>query len=99
MKRPKSRLHILVIITLDVYKRQVVNRDSKTGLNYLSIKGNEAQGVSVIITSDKVIETLNKLADEFQKYPVSAQRSTAGLDVYKRQVLYCERKEACGWML
>ena len=57
----------------------VVNRDSKTGLNYLSIKGNEAQGVSVIITSDKDIETLNKLADEFQKYPVSSQRSTAGL--------------------
>ena len=57
----------------------VVNRDSKTGLNYLSIKGNEAQGVSVIITSDKDIETLNKLADEFQKYPVSSQQSTAGL--------------------
>ena len=34
----------------------VVNRDSKTGLNYLSIKGNEAQGVSVIITSDKDID-------------------------------------------
>lgn len=57
----------------------VVNRDPKTGLNYLSIKGNEAQGVSVIITSDKDIETLDKLADEFQKYPVSSQRSTAGL--------------------
>ena len=57
----------------------VVNRDPKTGLNYLSIKGNEAQGVSVIITSDKDIETLNKLADEFQKYPVSSQRSTAEL--------------------
>ena len=57
----------------------VVKRDPKTGLNYLSIKGNEAQGVSVIITSDKDIETLNKLADEFQKYPVSSQRSTAGL--------------------
>ena len=57
----------------------VVNRDPKTGLNYLSIKGNEAQGVSVIITSDKDIETLNKLADEFQKYPVSSQLSTAEL--------------------
>lgn len=57
----------------------VVNRDPKTGLNYLSIKGNEAQGVSVIITSDKDIETLNKLVDEFQKYPVSSQQSTAGL--------------------
>ena len=74
---------------LDVYKRQikeiplqgglVVKRDPKTGLNYLSIKGNEAQGVSVIITSDKDIETLNKLADEFQKYPVSSQLSTAEL--------------------
>ena len=57
----------------------VVKRDPKTGLNYLSIKGNEAQGVSVIITSDKDIETLNKLADEFQKYPVSSQLSTAEL--------------------
>ena len=57
----------------------VVNHDPKTGLNYLSIKGDEAQGVSVILTSDKDIETLNKLADEFQKYPVSSQRSTAGL--------------------
>ena len=33
----------------------ITNRDLKTGLNYLSIKGNEAQGVSVIITSDKDI--------------------------------------------
>ena len=45
----------------------------------LAIQRDEAQGVSVIITSDKDIETLNKLADEFQKYPVSSQRSTAGL--------------------
>ena len=57
----------------------VVNQDPKTGLNYLSINGNEAKGVSVIITSDKDIETLNKLVDEFQKYSVSSQRSTAGL--------------------
>lgn len=46
----------------------------------MSIKGNEAQGVSVIITSDKDIEALNKLADEFQKYPVSSQRFTAEND-------------------
>ena len=57
----------------------VVNHDPKTGLNYLSIKGNEAQGVSVILTSEKDIETLNKLVDEFQEYSVSSQRSTAGL--------------------
>ncbi len=56
-----------------------VNQDPKTGLRYLSIQGNEAKGVSVIITSEKDIETLNKLADEFQKYPVSSQRETAGL--------------------
>ena len=57
----------------------VVNQDPKTGLNYLSINGNEAKGVSVIITSDKDIETLNKLVDEFQKYSVSSQRYTAEL--------------------
>ena len=57
----------------------VVNHDPKTGLNYLSINGNEAKGVSVIITSEKDVETLNKLVDEFQKYSVSSQRSTAGL--------------------
>ncbi len=57
----------------------VVNHDPKTGLDYLSINGNEAKGVSVIITSEKDIETLNKLADEFQKYSVSSQRYTAEL--------------------
>lgn len=57
----------------------VVNRDSKTGLNYLTISGNEGKGASVILTSEKDIETLNKLVDEFQKYAVSSQRSTAGL--------------------
>lgn len=57
----------------------VVNHDPKTGLNYLSISGNEAKGVSVILTSKEDIETLNKLVDEFQKYSVSSQRSTAGL--------------------
>lgn len=57
----------------------VVNHDPKTELNYLSINGNEAKGVSVIITSEKDMETLDKLADEFQKYSVSSQRSTAGL--------------------
>ena len=57
----------------------VVNRDPKTGLNYLTISGNEGKGVSVILTSEEDIETLNKLIDEFQKYSVSSQRSTAGL--------------------
>lgn len=57
----------------------VVNHDPKTGLNYLSISGNEGKGVSVILTSEKDIETLNKLVDEFQKYAVSSQRPTAGL--------------------
>lgn len=57
----------------------VVNHDPKTGLNYLSISGNEAKGVSVILTSKEDIETLNKIVDEFQKYAVSSQRSTAGL--------------------
>lgn len=57
----------------------VVNQDPKTGLNYLTISGNEGKGVSVILTSEEDIETLNKLVDEFQKYSVSSQRSTAGL--------------------
>lgn len=57
----------------------VVNRDSKTGLNYLSISGNEGKGASVILTSEEDIEILNKLVGEFQKYAVSSQQSTAGL--------------------
>ncbi len=57
----------------------VVNHDPKTGLNYLSISGNEGKGVSVILTSEEDIKTLNKLVDEFQKYAVSSQRPTAGL--------------------
>lgn len=56
-----------------------VNQDPKTGLRYLSIQGNEAKGVSVVITSKEDWEILEKLADEFQKYSVSSQRSTAGL--------------------
>ena len=57
----------------------VVNHDPKTGLNYLTFGGNEGKGVAVILTSEEDIETLNKLVDEFQKYSVSSQRSTAGL--------------------
>lgn len=67
---------------LERMKEDKEKEDKKTE-NMIAIeattKNNEAQGVSVIITSDKDIETLNKLADEFQKYPVSSQRSTAGL--------------------
>lgn len=59
----------------------VVNHDPKTGLDYLSMSGNEAIGVSVIIRSEKDIETLRKLADEFQQYSVCSQRSTAELYV------------------
>lgn len=57
----------------------VINKDPKTGLEYMTILGNEGCGVSVIIKSDKDIETINKLIDEFQKYPVSSQRGTAEL--------------------
>lgn len=56
-----------------------VNQDPKTGLHYLSVKGNEAKGVSVIIMSEKDEEILERLTDEFTKYAVSSQRSTAGL--------------------
>ena len=56
-----------------------VNRDPKTGLHYLSIQGNEAKGMSVVATSKEDLEIIEKLADEFTKYSVSSQRSTAGL--------------------
>lgn len=56
-----------------------VHQDPKTGLRYLAIQGNEAKGMSVIITSKKDWETLEKLADEFQQYEVCSNRSIAGL--------------------
>ena len=56
-----------------------VNQDSKTGLNYLSIKGNEAKGVSVIVRSQSDAETIEKLADEFSKYSICKERATACL--------------------
>ena len=56
-----------------------VNQDPKTGLKYLSMRGNEAQGISLIITSEKDLETFHKLVDEFQEYSVSSQQLTAGL--------------------
>lgn len=56
-----------------------VNRDPETGLHYLSIQGNEAKGMSVVATSKEDLEIIEKLADEFTKYSVSSQRSTAGL--------------------
>lgn len=57
----------------------VVNQDPKTGLRYLSINGNEAKGCAVIIMSEEDEKILENLADEFTKYAVSTQRSTAGL--------------------
>ena len=56
-----------------------MHQDPKTGLRYLAIQGNEAKGMSVIITSKKDWETLEKLADEFQQYEVCSSRSIAGL--------------------
>lgn len=56
-----------------------VHQDPKTGLRYLAIQRNEAKGMSVIITSKKDWETLEKLADEFQQYEVCSNRSIAGL--------------------
>ena len=56
-----------------------VNRDPKTGLNYLTIEGNEAKGVSVIITSQEDIDILERLADEFMQYDGVRERGTAGL--------------------
>ena len=57
-----------------------VNRDPKTGLNYLTIQGNEAKGISVIITSQRDIDTLEGLADEFMQYSaIVREREIAGL--------------------
>ena len=55
-----------------------VNQDPKTGLRYLAIQGNEAEGISVIFTSQKDRDILEKLADEFTQYPVCSQH-IAGL--------------------
>ena len=56
-----------------------VNRDPKTGLNYLTFKGNEGKGASIIITSQKDIDTIESLVDEFMRYDVVRDRETAGL--------------------
>lgn len=56
-----------------------VNRDPKTGLNYLTFKGNEGKGASIIITSQKDIDTIESLVDEFMKYDVVRDRETARL--------------------
>ena len=57
-----------------------VNRDPKTGLNYLTMQGNEAKGISVIITSQEDIDTLESLADEFMQYSaIVREREIAGL--------------------
>ena len=57
-----------------------VNRDSQTGLHYLTIQGNEAKGVSVIITSKEDMDTIESLVDEFMQYStVIRDREIAGL--------------------
>lgn len=57
----------------------VVNQDINTGLRYLSIAGNEAKGVSVIITCEKDAELINRLTDEFTQYSICSNRSIANL--------------------
>lgn len=59
----------------------VVNQDPKTGLKYLTIKGNEAKAVSLIYISEEDKETFEKLVDEFQTYECwsSSSRSVAGI--------------------
>jgi hypothetical protein len=57
----------------------VVNQDIKTGLRFLSIAGNEAKGVSVIITSEQDVELINRLTDEFTQYSICSSRSIANL--------------------
>lgn len=56
-----------------------VHQDPRTGLRYLAVQGKEAKGMSVIITSQKDWETLEKLVDDFQQYEVCSSRSIAGL--------------------
>ncbi len=57
----------------------VVNQDMKTGLKYLSMKGNEAKGVAVIMTSKEDREVFDKLVDEFAKYSVCGTKDIAAL--------------------
>lgn len=57
----------------------VVNQDMKTGLKYLSMKGNEAKGVAVIMTSKEDREVFDKLVDEFSKYSVCKEKDIAAL--------------------
>ncbi len=56
-----------------------INRDPKTGLQYLTILGDEGRGASIIINSEKDVELMEKLVCEFQKYSASSQRGTAEL--------------------
>ena len=57
-----------------------VSRDPKTGLKYLAMQGNEAKGISVIITSQEDIDKLESLADEFMQYSaIVREREIAGL--------------------
>lgn len=54
-----------------------VNKDTKTGLQYLAIKGNEGKGASIIITSEKDMEIFNNLTSEFQQYSVCEDEQMA----------------------
>lgn len=56
-----------------------VNQDDRTGLKYLTYAGNEAKGMSLIVSSKNDLEKLNRLSEEFIKYSVSSQKSTAVL--------------------
>lgn len=56
-----------------------VNNDIKTGLQYLTIKGQEWKGVCVLINSEEDRDTLDNLTNEYMKYPVTQQKMTANL--------------------
>lgn len=58
----------------------MVQKDEKTGLRYLSIRGNEAKGVSVVITSKADWEILEKMADEFSNGRVLADKESEKVD-------------------
>lgn len=56
-----------------------IYRDTKTGLSYMAIKGNEGKGMAVIVSSQKDLEIIENLKNEFMKYPVVTGEATAYL--------------------
>lgn len=56
-----------------------VHYDPDSKLHYMTIKGEEAYGVHVILTSEKDVEAFNKLVDEYRNYSVCSDQSIAGL--------------------